>query len=390
MMKIRIIRCFSTRVIVDKWFKALQSPTHNEQQSKLAHCIEYTLQQDPSIHYNLIKDIIHRWTIEQPKTNALWTNQINNNESQKLTFNDINIQSSHFASILTGNEFNLTPGKSVLVYLPYSSKERILIELACLQSDLVFCSYDLKYLSENDIRQQIRTLAVDCIITNVDHLDMIMHCTYNSLRPLKKGLINHSSISKPLPIGWHSLMHNINNNDLRIGSIQYPKGCLRHLTNDRPIDQYSQSRFAIMQLLTAYWLNMNKSPSLIWIKNTHNKISLAPWLLGSTIFHKETDNIETIFKTFENYPIDTFCASQSNYQLLDKQQQFQNNIQLKQLFSVEPIIDPIIKTRWHSLTNLHIQDDFPDSNNKTDTKSYLTSFKYKQLENTHETNQHRT
>jgi len=113
MMRTHIIRCFSTRSIVDKWFNALQSTTHNEQQSKLAQCIEYSLQQDPSIHVNLVKDILHRWTTEQPSTVALWANDVNRNEYQKLTFNDIYTQSSRFGNVLTGKEFNLTAGKSV-------------------------------------------------------------------------------------------------------------------------------------------------------------------------------------------------------------------------------------------------------------------------------------
>ena len=38
---------------------------------------------------------------------------MNSNECHKLTFNDIHTQSSLFANVLTGNEFNLTAGKSV-------------------------------------------------------------------------------------------------------------------------------------------------------------------------------------------------------------------------------------------------------------------------------------
>ncbi len=107
-------------------------------------------------------------------------------------------------------------------------------------------------------------------------------------------------------------------------------------------------------VLRSYWLNINKSPHLIWVKEDNDKISLAPWLLGSTIFYKEADDIKTTFKTFENYPIDTFCASENNYQMLNQQQQ--NNTHLQQLFSTESIIDPIIKFRWYQLTNIHIQD----------------------------------
>lgn len=113
MITTRIVRYFSARPIVDKWFNALQSKTHEEQQLKLADCIEYSLQQEEPNYSNFLTDIIHRWAIEQPKTEALWFHEIDRNECQKLTFNDIYTQSSHFANVLTGNPFNLTTGKSV-------------------------------------------------------------------------------------------------------------------------------------------------------------------------------------------------------------------------------------------------------------------------------------
>jgi hypothetical protein len=114
MIKTQIIRCISTRSIVDKWFNALQSKRHEEQQTQLAQCIEYTSQQDQSNYSNLIREIIHRWAIEHPKTEALWAYEANNNhDCQKLTFNDIYTHSSQLADVLTGNLFNLTAGKSV-------------------------------------------------------------------------------------------------------------------------------------------------------------------------------------------------------------------------------------------------------------------------------------
>ena len=87
------------------------------------------------------------------------------------------------------------------------------------------------------------------------------------------------------------------------------------------------------------------------MKNSDQISSIAPWLSGSSIFHQETENL---FHTFQNHPIDTFCGSAANYQIFDNQQQ-ENKTQLKQLLSTEPI-DPIVKARWYSLTNLHIRD----------------------------------
>ncbi len=110
MLTTRIVRCFLTRSTVDKWFNALQSRTHEEQQTKLAQCIEYSLQQDQSNDSNFVREIIHHWAIEQPKMEALWTCEADSDECEKLTFNDIYTQSSHFTNDLTGNQFNLTTG----------------------------------------------------------------------------------------------------------------------------------------------------------------------------------------------------------------------------------------------------------------------------------------
>jgi hypothetical protein len=85
------------------------------------------------------------------------------------------------------------------------------------------------------------------------------------------------------------------------------------------------------------------------MKNQNEIISIAPWVFGSSIFYKETENLQTILKTLENHPIDSYCASAADYQILE------NRIHLKQLFSTE-LIDPTIKDHLYSLTNLHIRD----------------------------------
>ncbi len=85
---------------------------------------------------------------------------------------------------------------------------------------------------------------------------MIMNCTHNSLRPLKKGLVSHHLTSEPLPVGWHHLMHSMNTterNDLKKGYIQPRKHSLHHLLlSEKSIDQYSQGIFYLRQMLIAY------------------------------------------------------------------------------------------------------------------------------------------
>ncbi len=101
---------------------------------------------------------------------------------------------------------------------------------------------------------------------------------------------------------------------------------------------------------------MNQSSRLIWLRNQNEIISIAPWLFGSTIFNKESENLTSMLHILENYPIDTFCASLIDYQMLENQQQQQKNkTHLKQLLSSKSI-DPITKSQWRSLTNLEIRD----------------------------------
>ena len=53
-------------------------------------------------------------------------------------------------------------------------------------------------------------------------------------------------------------------------------------------------------------------------KNSNEIISIAPWLFGSTIFYKETENFKTMLNTLENHPIDSLCTSSNNYKILQK------------------------------------------------------------------------
>lgn len=116
---------------------------------------------------------------------------------------------------------------------------------------------------------------------------------------------------------------------------------------------------------------MHKAPRLIWVKETQNKISLAPWLIGATILYRDTDDLPAVLKTFESFPIDTFCASQKEYQLLD-QEQPSKKIHLEQLLSTEQIEDPGVKARWRALTGLEIQDgQFNSSHHRLPSTPYV-------------------
>jgi len=81
-----------------------------------------------------------------------------------------------------------------------------------------------------------------------------MKCTHNSLRPLKKGLMSDHIRSEPLPVGWHYLMHSIDTADKEDSKIYFPKPtqrALRHLSIDKPVNQYSLALFSLRQMLTA-------------------------------------------------------------------------------------------------------------------------------------------
>jgi hypothetical protein len=74
------------------------------------------------------------------------------------------------------------------------------------------------------------------------------------LRPLKKGLVSHHLTSEPLPVGWHHLIHSINNTgrkDSTIDYIQPAKHSLHHLLNEKSINQYTQTIFSRRQMLIA-------------------------------------------------------------------------------------------------------------------------------------------
>jgi len=194
-----------------------------------------------------------------------------------------------------------------MVILPSTVKERLLLQLACLQNNFNFSSLDSSNLNSQTICQQIQKSAVDCIITNEKHLEIVMKCTYNAMRPLKKGLITEHLQSQPLPVGWSPVVSNIGSNEKKESlDILQPK---------------NNSSTSLRSLLIAYWLNMKKPSRFIWIKHNHDQISFAPWLLGSAIFYKNTADPQIITETLRNYPIDTFCVSKADQQILEKETQ---------------------------------------------------------------------
>ncbi|CAF1048166.1 unnamed protein product [Adineta steineri] len=340
---------------------------------KLHGVINY-LKQEDKINLPLINNVIQRLAIEQPKQEALWIYERNNNEYDKLTFNDIYIQASRFANVLTGKGFDLTAGKTVLAILPDFTKERIVLQLACLQSGLTFCSCNPKDLINMGISQQIQKLAVDCIVTDENSFELVKQQTYNPLRPLKKGLITKDLTSKVSAVGWNNFSRNANEAESKYTNatnIHSDMPMIRLLSNNNDVIQYSHKTFTEQVLLEALWFNMDKTSRLIWMKNQNEITSIAPWLFGSTILYKEAEDFKTMFNTLEKHPIDAFCGSIRDYEMLNNQEQG-SQTQLKQLLSIAPI-DPEIKARWNALTNLHIRDDYIDFTNQS-LAEYLSNF----------------
>ncbi|CAF2438222.1 unnamed protein product [Rotaria sp. Silwood2] len=360
---IRATRQLSTKSVIDKLFNVVQSSSYDERQTKLDHLIDTYARQRKAIYPNLVNDVIQRWALEQPKREALWMCESKSNESEILTFDDVYKQSCRLANVLTNEEFDLAPGQTVLVILPNTAKERILLLLACIQTGLIFCPYDPKDLTNAGISERIRKLVINCVITDENNLDMVRYYTGTPLRPLKKGYFMPCSKSKLSPVSWTHLMQHANNAESRYTkfvNINHNTPIIRLLSNNNNVIEYSQEALNLRLILAGLWLNSNKTPRLIWMKNQNEIISMASWLFGSSIFYKETETLKSMVQTFENYPIDAFCATLANYQMLENEHEQQREIttNLQQLFSTESITSKI-KSRWHSLTNLYIRDDYP-------------------------------
>ncbi|CAF0904350.1 unnamed protein product [Rotaria sp. Silwood1] len=372
-------RLLSTRSVVEKLFNVVQSSSYDERQTKLDHFIDTYAQLRKAIYPNLVNDVIQRWATEQPKREALWMCENKNNESQKLTFDDVYKQSCRLANVLTNKDFDLTPGQTVLAILPNTAKERILLLLACIQTGLIFCPYDPKDLTNQGISQRIQKLVVDCVITDEDNLEIVRCYTGTPLRPLKKGFFMPCSKSKLSPVSWTHLTQHVNNAESRYTkfvNINQNTPVIRLLSNNNNVIEYSQEALNFRLILTALWLNSNKTPRLIWMKNQNEIMSMASWLFGSSIFYKDIENLKTMIQTFENYPIDAFCSTLTNYQMLDNEHEQQREIKtnLQQLFSSESI-NSKIKSRWHSLTNLNIRDDYADFYNKPILNTFSTNMR---------------
>ena len=134
----------------------------------------------------------------------------------------------------------------MLVILPNDSKERILLQIACLQNGLVFCPYEPKDFTELGLSERIRTLGIDGVITNREHFEVIARQTSQPLRPLKKGLITSNSVSEPLPVGWNHLHPDANYAETQsMANMPIPPStpAVRLSVNDQQFVECSQEKF---------------------------------------------------------------------------------------------------------------------------------------------------
>jgi hypothetical protein len=99
----RLVRSFSTRPLVEQWFKAVQSSSMPSS----------TFNHDPSLSSELIKDILQRWAMEYPTKDALYICDRENHAYQKFTFKDVHTEAIRLGGVLTGPELNLATGHNV-------------------------------------------------------------------------------------------------------------------------------------------------------------------------------------------------------------------------------------------------------------------------------------
>ncbi len=109
-------------------------------------------------------------------------------------------------------------------------------------------------MTDIGISQRIQKLAVDCIITDTDHLEIAREYTHNPLRPLQKGLITKCSTSEQLPVGWNHLIQSANNAESEFTkkmNTHLNTPVIRWLSNNNQIIQYSQKHFNLQLMITA-------------------------------------------------------------------------------------------------------------------------------------------
>lgn len=57
-------------------------------------------------------------------------------------------------------------------------------------------------LNEENLRKKLRADAIDCIICDFDHLDLVNKVTYCNLRPLIKAIMSENPVNGVSPFGW--------------------------------------------------------------------------------------------------------------------------------------------------------------------------------------------
>lgn len=278
------IRFITTRTSVDQWFETFQTLPKTVERERTIQSLRQSYKFGDVLPWNFFDGIFHRWVVEQPKQTALWINE----KSEKISFQDVNDQSKRLGNVLDGKNFNLARGQSVssgqvvascmthdlcslkiLVILPHESKEQLMMQLACLQNGWVFCPYDPQELKAHQIHHLIRLLAIDCVVTDETHFELLREFTHNPIRPLKKGLYIDPKISTPLPVGWNYLSSEANYAEKDGSRTKIPipptSPAIRFLSPQNQLVEYSRQNFFTHLLSAGYddeSISMLRDPSL--------------------------------------------------------------------------------------------------------------------------------
>jgi len=325
--------------------------------------------------FNFSRDVIDKHAKEIGDNTALWYVDPATNESLKMSFKELSLESKKAASALQG-----IGARNVMCILP-KIPEWWVVNIGTIRANITLLPGTTQ-LQSGDIAGRLYASSADCIMADmetalkVDSIDAALL----EKRKLKKIIVGGN---KPGWVNWESLVSQASSDHVAVdtGKDEMMQIYFTSGTTGKPkMVAHTHGSYGVCHdVLGKYWLDLNNKDLMWsatdtgWAKSAWSAV-FGPWSQGSGVFVHGMPKFtgDKVLDALEKYPVSVFCGAPTLYRMMVQENlRDRNFMALRHCVSAgEPLNQEVIYN-WEEGTHLVIKEGY----GQTETTLLIGTFK---------------
>jgi len=325
--------------------------------------------------FNFSRDVIDKHAKEIGDNTALWYVDPVTDESLKMTFKELSLESKKAA-----NALQAIGARNVMCILP-KIPEWWIVNIGTIRANITLLPGTTQ-LQSGDIAGRLFASSADCIMADMEtalKVDSIDSALVEK-RKLKKVIVGGK---KPGWLNWDDMIRQANSDHVAVdtGKDEMMQIYFTSGTTGKPkmVGHTHGSYGVCHDVLGKYWLDLNSDDLMWsatdtgWAKSAWSAV-FGPWSQGSGVFVHGMPKFtgDKVLDALEKYPVSVFCGAPTLYRMMVQENLRDRNFNaLRHCVSAgEPLNQEVIYN-WEEGTHLVIKEGY----GQTETTLLIGTFK---------------